>query len=140
MAAQQVEEAAGVVARFIAHIAQGDEIAFAFTHGDLLAAAEQAYQLHEAHFETVAGQAEGHERATHARHVAVVVRAPDVDQQLVAALALVEVIGDVGGEIGLLAIGAHHHPILVIAELGGLEPLGTVLGVHPPAGAQHGER
>ena len=65
--------------------------------------------------------------------VAVVVRAPDVDQQFVAALQLVEVIGDVGGEVGLLAVGAHHHAVFVVAEFGGLEPLGAVLGVHAAA-------
>ena len=81
-------------------------------------------------FEAVPGRAERLQRAAHARDVAVMVRAPHVDQQVVAALPLVEVIGDVGGEVGLLAIGADHHAVFVVAEFGGLEPLGAVLGVH----------
>ena len=36
-------------------------------------------------------------------------------------------IGDVGGEVGLLAVLAHHHAVLLVAELGGAEPGRAVL-------------
>ena len=136
VAAQQIEETAGIVAHFVAQIAQRDEVAFALAHRQLLAAAEQAHELHETDLEAVARRAERHQRAAHARDVAVMVRAPDVDQQIVAALPLVEVVGDVGGEIGLLAVGAHHHAVFVVAELRRLEPLGAILRVHAAALAQ----
>ncbi len=60
-------------------------------------------------------------------------------QVLEAALALVEVIGDVGGEVGLHAVLAHHHPVLLVAEFGGAEPQRAVLRVHAavvPRGAR----
>jgi hypothetical protein len=55
----------------------------------------------------------------------VVVGAPDVDHPVEAALELVHVIGDVGGEVGRLAVLAHHHPVLLVAEGGGAEPQGA---------------
>ena len=139
MAAQQVEEPAGIVADFVAQSAQRDEIAFAFAHGELLAAAEQTHQLHQADLERIRGAAEGHQRAAHARDVAVMIRAPDVDQQFVPALQFVEVIGDVGGEVGFLTIGADHHAVFVVAELRGLEPLRAIFRVDTAALAQLGQ-
>jgi hypothetical protein len=45
------------------------------------------------------------------------------------ALELVEVVGDVGGEIGIEAVVALHDAVLLVAEGGGLEPFGAVLEV-----------
>jgi hypothetical protein len=52
----------------------------------------------------------------------VVIGAPDVDDALEAALELVHVIGDVGGEVGGLAVLADHDAVLLVAEGGGAEP------------------
>ncbi len=57
----------------------------------------------------------------------MVIGAQDVEQVLEAALALVEVVGDVGGEIGPRAVLPHDHPVLLVAEIGRAEPLGAVL-------------
>jgi len=57
-----------------------------------------------------------------------------------AALALVEVVGDVGGEVGLDAVLADHDAVLVVAELGGAEPGGAVLDVEPALLAKPLER
>ena len=54
--------------------------------------------------------------------VAVVVGAEHVDQALEAALELVPVVGDVGGEVGRLAVGADQDPVLVVAEVGRAQP------------------
>ena len=54
--------------------------------------------------------------------VAVVVGAEQVDAAVEAALALVEVVGGVGGEVGQLAVGPDQHPVLVVAEVGGAQP------------------
>ncbi len=64
------------------------------------------------------------------------VGAEDGDQQLEAALALVEVIGDVGGEVGLLAVGAHHDAVFLVAEGSRAEPGGAVLLEGMAVGAQ----
>ena len=58
----------------------------------------------------------------------MVVGTPDVDD-VVDALELIPVIGNVGGEVGVLAIGLDQNAVLVIAQVGGAEPQGAVLGV-----------
>ena len=45
------------------------------------------------------------------------------------AVALVPVVGDVGGEVGELAVGLDDHAVLVVTMLGGFEPSGAVLVV-----------
>src|SRR5689334_24859192 len=55
-------------------------------------------------------------RGAQAGDVAVVVGAEDVDQALEAALELVPVVGDVGGQVGRFAVGADQHAVLVVAE------------------------
>ena len=55
------------------------------------------------------------ERALQAGHMAVVVGAPDVDGLVKAAdLQLVAVVGDVGGEVGVEAVGAAEHVVLQV--------------------------
>ena len=66
--------------------------------------------------------AEAGDRGPQPRRVAVVVGAEHVDQAAEAALELVPVVGDVGGEVGRLAVGADQHPVLVVAEVGGAQP------------------
>ena len=60
--------------------------------------------------------AERRDRGAQPGDVAVVVGAEHVDQPAEAALELVPVVGDVGGEVGRLAVGADQHPVLVVAE------------------------
>ena len=73
--AQHVEEAAGVVADFLAQLAQGDELAGAGGHRRLLAVAVEHRELHQRHVELLGRQAQRGGRALHARDVAVVVGA-----------------------------------------------------------------
>ncbi len=54
--------------------------------------------------------------------VAVVVGAEHVDAALEAALALVEVVRRIGGEVRGGAVGLDEHPVLVVAEIGGAQP------------------
>jgi hypothetical protein len=61
-----------------------------------------------------------------ARDVAVMVGTPDVDQLVVAALQLLAMVADVGGEVGQLAVAALHDAVLVVAERRGAEPGGPV--------------
>ena len=58
----------------------------------------------------------------HPRNVAVVVGAPYVDDPIESSLELVEVIGDVGGEVGALSVGPDQHAVLFVAVRRGVEP------------------
>src|SRR5947207_13502415 len=66
--------------------------------------------------------------------------AQHVDETREAALALGEVIGDVGGEVGPLAVLAHHDAVLLVAELGGAEPDRALLTAQVSARLEHRER
>ena len=71
--------------------------------------------------------------------VAVVVGAPDVDEQVEAAGELVAVVGDVGQQVGGLAVGLDEHAVLVVAEVGAAQPDGAV-GVVDHARGRAGRR
>jgi hypothetical protein len=58
------------------------------------------------------------------------VRAPDIEYTIEAAFELVDVISDVGGEVGVDAVVALDHAVLLVAEVGGAEPQGAVLFVN----------
>ena len=52
---------------------------------------------------------------------------PNIDQQVIAARQLVAMIGDIGCEVGVLAVLFPDHTVLVVAERRRPEPEGTVL-------------
>ena len=52
----------------------------------------------------------------------MVIGAEQVDAQVEAALALVDVVGGVGREVGVFAIGLDEHPVLVVVEVGRAQP------------------
>ena len=137
--AQHVEEAAGVVADLVAQLAQGDELAGAGGHRRLLAVAVEHRELHQRHVELLGRQAQRLQGALHAGDVAVVVGAPDVDDAVEAALVLVGVVGDVGGEVGEQAVLTLDHAVLLVAEGGRAEPLGAVLHIQVAAGLELGD-
>ena len=66
--------------------------------------------------------------------------AEDVDQVVEAAHPFVVVIGDVGGKVGFGAVLPHDDPVLLVAEVTGLEPGGAVLAIQHAALVEHGQR
>ena len=72
-------------------------------------------------------------RGLEAGDIAVVVGPPDVHHQVEALLEFEQVVGHVRGEVGGGAVAAPHHPVLFVAELGGLEPQGAVLLIEEAA-------
>ena len=75
------------------------------------------------------------ERGAHrheALHVAVVVGAEHDDAAVEAALALVQVVGEVAGDVGGLAVGLDDDAVLVVAELGRAQP-GRAVGLEDVA-------
>ena len=94
----------------------------ALAHLLRLAPLHQAHELDGRDLEALRVVAAGGEHRLQPRDVAVVVGAEDVDQQVVAAARLVEVVGDVGGEVGGVAVRADQHPVLRVAVVGRAEP------------------
>ena len=119
--------AGGVRADLIDKLLQGHHGALALGHTDGLAVAQQVDELAQQNLK-LAGVTKSVTDAADALDVAVVVSAPDVDD-VVDALELVPVIGNVGGEVGVLAVGLDQDAVLVVAQIGGAEPQGAVLGV-----------
>ena len=116
-------------ADLVDHLAQRDEIAGALRHLHRLAVAQQLHQLHDLDVERRLARGDRLDRRLHALDVAAVIGAPDVDQVAKAAVELVLVIGDVGGEIGVAAVRLDQRPIDIVAEGGGAEQ--RLLAVFP---------
>ena len=108
---------------------QCHELSLALAHGYALATAEQAHELDQARLEAITRLTHRHQRAAHARHIAMVIRAEHINQACEAAFALAQVIGEIRCEIRTLAIGADQHTVLVIAVAAGAEPHGPVLAI-----------
>src|SRR6185312_716571 len=140
MAAHEVKEAARVIADLLAELPQGDELRLALAHGDLFAATKQAHELDQVDFEAVTRLTHGHEPRTDPCDIPVMVRAQDIDEPLKPQLALLEVVRDIGGEIGLYPILANDHTILLIAEFGRSEPDRAILLVEAALGFELLER
>ena len=101
-------------------------LAGALRQAHLLAAPHERHQLPEDDLELVRRVAERLHAGLQPGDVAVVVGAPDVDEELVAPVELVAVVGEVGEQVGRLAVGLHQHAVLVVAEVGGAQPGGAV--------------
>ena len=64
----------------------------------------------------------------------MVIRPPNVDQQVVASLKLVPMIGDVGGQIGIFSVVLLDDAILFVTECRGTESESAFLFEQKPAG------
>ena len=94
---------------------------------DLLAAAGDLDQLADEHLDVVVHVVAGAGRdRPQPVDVAVVVGAEQVDAQVEAARALVDVVGGVGGEVGVVAVGLDEDAVLVVAEVRRAQPHGPV--------------
>ena len=115
--------ARGVCAHLGEKLVKGDHRSLALGHAHGAAVAQQVDQLAEKDLE-LRGVAERLAGGLHALDVAVVVGAPDVDH-VVDALELVPMVGNVGGEVSVLAVGLDEHAVLVVTKGRGAEPQGT---------------
>ena len=135
VAALDHEEAGRVDADVVDQLVERHELALALRHPRALAALDDLTScMIGASKRSRVGRAPRSPRAS--GHVAVVVGAEDVDQLLGAPLELVAVVGDVGGEVGRLAVRADQHPVLVVAELGRPQPDRALALVYVPALAE----
>ena len=70
----------------------------------------------------------------------MVVGALDVDRLREATLELGEVVGDVGHEVGVAAVGLAHDAVLVVAVVGGAQPERAAVLVGLAGGDEAGDR
>ena len=144
------EVTAGVDGNFIEQVRKGDGLARALGHTHDLAVAHELDELHQHDIEAVgAVKTQRVHRALHTGHMAVMVRAPDVDDLVEMTHGeLVAVVGNVAGEVGVEPVGAAQHVVLEVElvdvlvllallavllthDLGGLEPERAFLFVGP---------
>ena len=102
-------------------LAEGHELAGALRHFHRLAAPKQPDQLDDLDVEIGAAAADRLHGGLHPFDIAAMVGAPHVDQGAKAAVEFRFVIGDVGGEIRVAAVGFQQRPIDIVAEGGGAE-------------------
>ncbi len=122
--ARDQEPARRVAAHFIDQVAQRQVAAGALGQLHFLAATHHRHHLVQHVFRPALGNAEVHglQAGAHARQRTVVVGAQLGDRAFIAALPLGQVVGDVRHEVGIGAVGLAHHAVLVVAEVGGLQP------------------
>ena len=123
------EPARGVYADILAQLADGDRVAGALGHFDFLAVFDHADHLDKVDRERALRIAERGEGVLHTGDVGVVVGAPEIDEQRVAALDLVNVVGDIGRQVGESAVALAEDAVLVVAVVGALKPERAVLFV-----------
>ena len=107
----------GVHADGVDEVVDGHDRAGALAHPDRRAVLDQVHQLPDEDLEVDArGVAERGADRHHAADVPVVVGAEHDDDAVEAALALVEVVRDVAGDVRGLAVGPDDHAVAVVAE------------------------
>ena len=114
-----------VPAHLVDDLPQGDELAGPRRHGHGLPLPEQAHELDKDDLQRLPLSPEGLDAGMDPWDVAVVIGAPDVDDEVEPAGVLVLMIGDVGGEVGGHVVLPHHHTVLLVAEGRRLEPGGV---------------
>src|SRR5947209_3283400 len=119
-APQEEEDARRVRAGGLEKLAQRDEVRSPFAHPVGLAVLHQIDELEEDDLQL---RAHCLHRRLHARDIPAVVRAPYVDETLMAARYLVEVVGDVRCEVRRLAVRLEERAVALVAEAGGLHHL-----------------
>ena len=62
----------------------------------------------------------------------MMIRAPEVDELIISALDLIDVVGNVRGEVGKRAVALAEDTVLLVAVVGALKPERAVLLVQQP--------
>ena len=120
--------ARGVHAHGVDEVVEGDDRAGALGHAHGLAVLDEVDELADEDLQVLARLvAEGGAHGHHAADVAVVVGAQQVDGRVRAALALVQVVGDVAREVRGLAVGLDEDAVLVVAVGGRAQPHSAAL-------------
>ena len=120
-------------------VVERDDGAGPLAHPDRLAVADQVDHLPDEHLDGGRVVAERGGGGLEPGDVAVVVGAEHVDAQVEAAFALVQVIGEIAGDVGGLAVALDHDAVLVVAKSAGAQPGCAVLLVDVAGVAKPGD-
>jgi len=82
--------------------------------------------LYDADLKAVGRMAQGQNGGAHPVDIAVMIRSPEIDDLIKAALVFVLMVGDVDEKIGRFAGAGDQHPVLFIAEGRAPEPDGPL--------------
>ena len=93
---------------------------------------DHAHHLYQVDLERPLRVAERGQRVLHTDNVGVMIRAPEVNEQRVAALDLIDVVCDIGSQVGEGAVALAQDAVFLIAVVGALEPERAVLFVGKP--------
>ncbi len=122
----EVEPADGVAADLSEQLLQGHKAPRALRHLALL----EGHELVQDDLQPVGLEPERDAGLPHPGHVAVVVRAPDLDHAPeTAALEAIDQVAEVGGEVGVNPVGPEDDPVVGFAALlvhRGREPGGSI--------------
>ena len=121
-------------------VVEGDDGAGPLAHPHRLAVTDQVDHLPDQYLDGVGIVAERRGGGLEPGDVAVVVGAEHVDAQVEAALALVQEVGEVTGDVGGLTVALDDDAVLVVAEVGGAQPHRPVFFVDAAGVAQLGDR
>ena len=115
--AHQEKKSRRVAPDFLQDLFQSNEFAGALAHAYRFAAAGELHHLHQHDVEDSGIVTKPLHRRFQARHIAMVISAPDIDQLFKIALELVAMVCDIGGEIRKLAVAFDQRAVFVVAEL-----------------------
>ena len=122
--------ARGIHADRLDQVVERDHGAGPLAHPDRLAVTHQVDHLPDQHLDGGRVVAERGGRRLEPGDVAVVVGAEHVDAQVETALPLVQVIGDITGDIGRVPVALDHDAVLVVTKSAGTQPACAILLVN----------
>ncbi|SKV35096.1 Uncharacterised protein [Mycobacteroides abscessus subsp. abscessus] len=120
-------------------VVEGDDGPRALGHAHRLAITHQVDHLTDKHLNTVGVVTQCGGNGFQARDIPVMIGTEHVDAQVEAPLALVEVIGDITGDVGGVAVALDDDTILVVTEVARPQPGRAVLLVDVSGLAQLGD-
>ena len=124
------EEPRRVDADLVEQVIERDEVPTPLGHGERLPALDQVHELQDRRLHRVGIAAERRDRRLQLERVGRMVGTERNQLALEPSVALVLDVGDVRGQIGGLAVGAHHDAVLVVAEARRAQPQRAVGPVH----------
>ena len=133
---QHVKEAGGIATDFLAKLTQRDEIAGARRHARPFSPTPEGDELNEYNLEPLGRlDPERVKSCVKAWCVAVMIGPKDVDETIVAAIGLLDVIGQIGCEVRVRPRRTDEDTVLLVTVRGGPEPERSLIFVNrlPPA-------